>query len=163
MGFQLHYEPKVYECTCCHQKKPASEFYKESYTDTRTNQCKQCINIKRRVVRDKAKHGKFISKEKIRGMEIPDYSLVDWRDAMLHFHGACAFCGRPEGRSKKDKLDRDHLVPLSKGGKTVRNNIAPACRKCNRGRGNKDWKEWYEAQDFYDPEKAARIEQWMSK
>jgi len=143
--------------------KPEIDFYRESYTNARTNQCKECINIKRRVQRDRAKHGKFISKEKIRGMEIPNYSLVDWRDAMLQFHGSCAFCGKPEGRARKDKLDRDHLIPLSKGGKTERNNIIPACRRCNRGRGNKDWQSWYEAQDFYDPAKAAKIEEWSQQ
>lgn len=159
----LHYTPKLFECTCCHQKKPANAFYSTSYTDQRTNQCKDCINIKRRVVRDKAKHGKFVSKEKVRGMEAVDYKLEDWRDSMLHFKGACAFCGKPEGRGKKDKLDRDHLVPLSKGGKATRDNIIPACSKCNRGRGNKDWREWYEKQAFYDPEKAARIAEWSEQ
>lgn len=158
----LHYTPKLYECSCCHQMKPVSEFYSTSYTNQRTNQCKECINIKRRVTRGKAKHSKFVSKEKTRSMDEVDYNLQDWRDAMLHFHGACAFCGKPEGRSRRDKLDRDHLIPLSKGGKAVRNNIIPACSKCNRGRGNKDWKEWYEKQTFYDPEKATRIEEWSS-
>lgn len=159
----LTYTPKLYECSCCHQSKPEIDFYRESYTNARTNQCKACINIKRRVQRDRAKHGKFVSKEKVRAMEDVSYSLVDWRDAMLHFYGSCAFCGKPEGRARKDKLDRDHLLPLSLGGRAERSNIIPACRKCNRGRGNKLWREWYELQDFYDSEKAARIESWSNQ
>ena len=82
---------EAFECTCCHQKKPANAFYSTSYTDQRTNQCKDCINIKRRVVRDKAKHGKFVSKKKCVAWEAVDYKLEDWRDSMLHFKGACAF------------------------------------------------------------------------
>ncbi len=161
MQLKLRYEPKLYVCSCCGEAKPATEFYVESYTDRRTNQCKQCINIKRRVQRNKAKHGKFVSKEKVRNMEAIDYQLADWRDAMLHFGAACAFCGKPEGRAKKEKLDRDHLVALSKGGKTVRNNIIPACAKCNRGRGNREWLEWFKNQPFYDPDKAKKIAEWQ--
>ena len=160
---KLSYTPKLYECTCCHKLKPESEFYKESYTGHRTNQCKECINIKKRVERSKAKHGKFVSKEKIRGMETPCYTFKDWKDAMLHFRGACAFCGKPEGRSKKDKLDRDHLVAISRGGKTVRNNIVPACPKCNRGRGNKLWQEWFPNQPFYTIEKEIKLVQWQEQ
>lgn len=158
--FKLNFIPTKYKCSCCGAEKTASEFYTESYTGQRTSQCKECINIKRRVQRNKAKHGKFISKEKIRGMETPDYILEDWRDSMLFFRGACAFCGKPEGRSKKEKLDRDHLRAISKGGKTVRANIIPACRRCNRGRGNKDWREWFRAQPFYTPEREVAIEEW---
>lgn len=163
MKIKLSYTPKLYTCTCCGAQKPESEFYRESYTDKRTNQCKQCINIKRRVQRDRAKHGKFISKEKIRGMEVPDYTLDDWRDAMLHFGAACAFCGKPEGRSKKDKLDRDHVIAISKGGKTERRNIVPACRKCNRGRGNRDWKAWFRGQPFWSAERERMIELWINQ
>lgn len=160
---KLSYVPKLYSCICCGTAKPESDFYRESYTNARTNQCKECINIKRRVQRGKAKHGKFVSKEKVRAMEEVNYQLTDWRDAMLHFHGSCAFCGKPEGRAKADKLDRDHLIPLSKGGKAVRNNIIPACRKCNRGRGNKDWREWFKEQPFYCEQRAKTVEQWMNQ
>jgi 5-methylcytosine-specific restriction endonuclease McrA len=159
---QLVYVPKKHACICCGVEKLDVDFYKEAYTGHRTGQCKECINIKRRVQRHKAKHGKFISKEKIRGMEVPDYTLVDWKEAMLHFRGSCAFCGKPEGRAKKEKMDRDHLVAISRGGKTVRNNIIPACTKCNRGRGNKDWLEWFVLQPSYTPERAEKIRQWQN-
>lgn len=158
---QLTYALKLYECTCCKAQKIESDFYRESYTGRRTNQCKECINIKKRVQRGKSKHGKFVSKEKIRGFETPDYSLEDWRAAMLHFRGACSFCGKPEGRAKKDKLDRDHLVAISRGGKTIRNNVVPACTKCNRGRGNKNWEEWFPYQEFYTKERAIKIITWQ--
>ena len=160
---RLTYTPKLYRCACCGKEKPESEFYRESYTGHRTNQCKECINIKKRVQRNKSKHGKFVSKEKIRGMETPCYTLADWRDAMLHFRGACAFCGKPEGRAKRDKLDRDHLVAISRSGKTVRNNIVPACHRCNRGRGNKIWQEWFPEQSFYTIEREIRLVEWQEQ
>lgn len=149
-------------CSCCGKTKPISEFGRESYTNRITNQCKTCINTKRRVQRDRAKHGKFVSKEKQREMTTDiTYSLVDWRDAMVHFGGACAFCGKPEGRGKADKLDRDHLVPVSCGGKTERKNIIPACHKCNRGRGSRNWEQWFSKQDFYSEERCERLREWV--
>ena len=163
MELKINFTVPTYECSCCHKNKAANEFYTEAYTGHRTSQCKECINIKRKVVRGKARHSKFVSKEKVRGIEEVDYTLDDWRDVMLHFHGQCAFCGKTEGRAKKERFDRDHLIPLSKGGKTERKNIIPACSKCNRGRGNKDWLEWFKEQPFYSEERARQIVAWLNQ
>lgn len=47
----------------------------------------------------------------------------------------CAFCGFIEpGRV----ADRDHIVPLNKGGLDVWENFTAACRSCNRGRRDTD-------------------------
>lgn len=151
------------KCITCGCDKPLSEFYLQSYTGEPTNQCKTCINVKRSVVRHKAKHGKFISKERQRGMEEPDYSLKDWSDAMLHFGGVCPICGCKEGRAKKSKFDRDHIVPLSRGGKTVRNNIMPCCPKDNRARGNRNIFEWFRTQSTWTQEREDRIVAWMEQ
>lgn len=160
----LTYVPKLYVCSCCGEYKPECDFYKQSYTGARTEQCKTCINVKRSVIRHKAKHGKFVSKEKCRGFgEEVDYELKDWQDAMVHFGGCCAFCGKPEGRSKTDKHDRDHLIAISKGGKTERKNVIPACRQCNRGRGNRDWLEWFKSQAFWSLERAKKIVAWYTQ
>lgn len=159
----LHYTPKLYECSCCHEMKPACDFYKQAYTGIRYNECKTCNKIKRSVQRNRAKHGKFVSKEKRRSMEEVNYELKDWRDAMLHFGGQCAYCGRPEGRARADRFDREHFVPLSRGGRTVRSNIGPACRKCNRGRGNKPLFTWFREQPFWSSEREQRIVKWIGE
>ena len=96
-------------------------------------------------------------------MEEVDYWLNDWPDAMLHFHGECAYCGRTEGRAKADKFDREHFVPLSRGGRTERSNIGPACRKCNRGRGNKPLFTWFREQPFWSREREQRIAKWIGE
>lgn len=160
-GFNLVIPKKV--CSCCNQSLPITEFYKQSYTDKLTDQCKTCINVKRSVQRNKSKHGKFISKERIRAMEEPNYQLKDWKDVMVYFGGECPFCGTKEGRSKKAKFDRDHLVAISCGGKTERKNIIPCCPKCNRGRGNKDWVEWFRKQPFWTQEREDKIREWVRR
>ena len=159
----LHYEMPKQVCKCCGVEKPISEFYTQSITGLPSAQCKECVNIKRSVVRNKRRHNKFVSKEKCRTGENPDFSLADWKECMLFFHGTCAYCGAPEGRAAATKLDRDHLIPVSRGGHTVKNNVIPACRKCNRGRGNRDWKEWFTAQEFYTKEREERIVAWANK
>lgn len=148
-------------CTCCGKTKPRPEFYTQSYTGLPTNQCKECIDIKRSVKRHKRDHSKFVSKEKLRSMEAPNYTLTAWQEAMLYFGGRCAYCGKKPGRSKKDKFDREHLVPISRGGKTVKENIICACKTCNRSRGNKKLFEWYRAQPFWTAEREKKIADWM--
>ena len=41
----------------------------------------------------------------------------------------------------KENLSLDHLLPISKGGKTVMSNLALASKAQNEARGNKDLKE----------------------
>ena len=158
---RLHFEIPTQVCSCCGRELPISEFYRAAYTNQPTGQCKECTLIKRRAKRQAPKTGKFVSKEKLRGMEAVDYTNEDWQAALLHFRGVCCYCGRPEGRAKDARFDREHFVPLSRGGKTTRHNIGPACRKCNRGRGNKPLFEWFLAQPFYDKERAQRIIKWI--
>ena len=152
---------KTQVCSCCGQQKPLSEFYKQSYTGIPTLQCKVCINVKRGVVRHKQRHTKFVAKERQRNMEDVDYSIKDWQECMVHFHGECAYCGVSEGRAKAAKFDRDHIIALSKGGKTTKRNIIPACPKCNRSRGNKDWKVWYLTSPNYSKARAEAIDNWI--
>lgn len=160
---RLHYVPVLFECKCCGKMLPEFDFGRQSYTGTRTSQCKNCMNIKRSVVRNKSKHGKFISKEKQRAMETPDYLLQDWQDAMIHFGGECPICGCKEGRAKASKFDRDHIIPVSKGGKTFRNNVMPCCRRDNRGRGNRDIFEWFRNQTTWTQAREDRIRAWMEQ
>ena len=42
--------------------------------------------------------------------------------------GICYYCHREVGR---ENLTMDHLVPLSRGGKSKKGNIVPACKTCN--------------------------------
>jgi len=42
--------------------------------------------------------------------------------------GRCHYCGREVGTRR---LTLDHVVPLIRGGKSVRGNVVPACKDCN--------------------------------
>jgi len=49
-----------------------------------------------------------------------------WRRKLAE--GLCHYCG---GEFTASDLTMDHLVPLSRGGKSTRGNVVPSCKKCN--------------------------------
>jgi ATP adenylyltransferase len=78
-----------------------------------------------------------------RGLSIWDYRLLDESPAsdelrlrvLREAKGRCALCG-----TTKDErpLDVDHIIPRSKGGKTVYENLQVLCSKCNRTKRDRD-------------------------
>lgn len=59
----------------------------------------------------------------------------------------CVYCDEPQrGPTFLDKvpirLTLDHIIPTSKGGRTVRSNLVTCCNRCNNTRGDKDIVEW---------------------
>ena len=49
-----------------------------------------------------------------------------WRRKIAR--GICYYCGAKVGNKN---LTMDHLIPLSRGGTSSRDNIVPACKECN--------------------------------
>ena len=61
----------------------------------------------------------------------------DRRDALAAYerqNHRCAYCGE---EFEFEQMQADHIVPWSKGGKTVSDNCQMLCVKCNLGKGNK--------------------------
>ena len=61
--------------------------------------------------------------------------------------GVCHYCRREVGR---DGLTMDHVVPLSRGGKSKKGNIVPACKECNNKKKYMlpiEWEEYVRACD----------------
>ena len=59
--------------------------------------------------------------------------------------GECYYCHRNVGR---EQLTMDHVVPLSRGGKSKKGNIVPACKECNNKKKNLlpiEWDEYLES------------------
>ncbi|MBU0674873.1 MAG: HNH endonuclease [Proteobacteria bacterium] len=51
----------------------------------------------------------------------------------------CYFCGK--STESKD-LTMDHLVPLTRGGLSAKNNLEPCCKDCNTRKKNMLPEEW---------------------
>jgi 5-methylcytosine-specific restriction endonuclease McrA len=71
------------------------------------------------------------------------------RDVFAKTNGRCAYCDTPltfeeheydwNGKviSSYSPWHCDHVIPLSKGGKTVLQNLVPSCPSCNIAKSNK--------------------------
>jgi 5-methylcytosine-specific restriction endonuclease McrA len=42
--------------------------------------------------------------------------------------GVCYYCNTP---TLPEKLTMDHIVPIARGGKSVKGNVVPSCKNCN--------------------------------
>ena len=59
--------------------------------------------------------------------------------------GRCYYCDR---QVDKASLTMDHVVPLSRGGKSKKGNIVPACKECNNKKKYLlpiEWKEYLDS------------------
>ena len=49
-----------------------------------------------------------------------------WKDRIAK--GVCHYCG---GKFSPTSLTMDHIVPIARGGKSVKGNVVPSCKGCN--------------------------------
>lgn len=85
-----------------------------------------------------------------------DFTLTEWEECKKHFGNSCAYCG------EKDKLQKEHFIPLSKGGEFTINNILPSCVRCNKSKYIKDFFEWYPQQEFYSKQRERKILKYLN-
>lgn len=58
-----------------------------------------------------------------------DLTSSDWLQVLNAHGGKCAYCG------STDRIELEHMTPLSRGGQHTKSNIVPACFSCNRSKG----------------------------
>jgi len=51
----------------------------------------------------------------------------------------CGYCNRP---TPPKALTMDHIVPVSRGGKSTKGNVVPACKDCNTAKKHLLPMEW---------------------
>jgi 5-methylcytosine-specific restriction endonuclease McrA len=49
-------------------------------------------------------------------------------------NGICHYCQK---KFPVEELTMDHIVPLIRGGKSIKSNLVPACKECNSKKQNK--------------------------
>ena len=74
-----------------------------------------------------------------RRMERVAHDLTDeqWT-ALLVAWGGCAYCGS----DNHAVLQRDCVLPISRGGRYTLSNVVPACRSCNASKCNDEVTTW---------------------
>jgi len=80
----------------------------------------------------------------------------EWEECLQYFNNRCAYCG------EDTKLAREHVIPISKNGGTIKNNIVCSCIRCNSKKHNKDFKAWYEKYEYYTGTRFEKILKWIT-
>ena len=68
----------------------------------------------------------------------------------------CGYCG-------EEATSLDHIVPRFKSGSSNRNNLVPACRRCNTSKASTKMEDWYQQQDFFTQARMDTIKSWMNQ
>lgn len=76
----------------------------------------------------------------------------DWLICLDYFNDSCAYCGR-----RTYRFHGDHVIPISKGGKTVKDNIICTCPQCNLSKKDNNMEYWFRNQDFFTEKRLAKI------
>lgn len=73
---------------------------------------------------DKIKDKQYIAREKAKARELRQSQW--WKNEIAR--GICHYCGE---KFKSSELTMDHVVPISRGGKSTKGNIVSCCKECN--------------------------------
>jgi 5-methylcytosine-specific restriction endonuclease McrA len=65
-----------------------------------------------------------------------DLTPDEW-ESLVEAWGACAYCGIDAGA-----LQKDCVLPISRGGRYTFDNVVPACRSCNASKSNDEVTSW---------------------
>ena len=65
-----------------------------------------------------------------------DLSPADWSTLQVAW-GGCAYCG-----ASGVPLQKDCVLPISRGGRYTRSNVVPACASCNASKCNDEVTGW---------------------
>jgi len=65
-----------------------------------------------------------------------DLTDAQWRELKAAW-GGCAYCG-----ARDESMQRDCVLPISRGGRYTMDNIVPACRSCNASKCNHEVTGW---------------------
>jgi 5-methylcytosine-specific restriction endonuclease McrA len=114
------------KCVCqkCLEKKKEIEKQKQQNKQWRENNRKK-YNLIHRLSEQKRRYklrngGTFTTKQ--------------WYDLIEKYGYRCAICGK---RFSRYQLTIDHIIPISKNGLNIIDNIQPLCPICNSKKGNK--------------------------
>ena len=103
------------------------------------------INNKENIIKQRRKYehteaGKATrqrTKSKRRATEkniINTLTAQEWIDILKKYKFRCAYCGKEF--TLFDRPEKDHAIPISKGGNNTKENIVPSCRSCNAKKSN---------------------------
>jgi 5-methylcytosine-specific restriction enzyme A len=73
---------------------------------------------------DIKKDPRHVAREKLKAKALRTSQW--WRNHIAK--GVCAYC---QGTFAPNELTMDHVVPLARGGRSIKSNVVPCCQTCN--------------------------------
>lgn len=106
------------------------------------------------------RHRSKTRKARLRRAHVGDTSGRKIRERFALFGDACAYCGCP---GSAERLQIEHIIPISRGGPHAMANIVPACKRCNDSKYVSEVESWYRSQPFFSQQRWGMIQQCMGK
>jgi 5-methylcytosine-specific restriction endonuclease McrA len=74
----------------------------------------------------------------VKGLTVPSRRISDaiYESVAADAHSECGYCRAPQ-RALPYRLEIEHLLPVSLGGSSERENLWLSCHKCNKLRSNR--------------------------
>ena len=91
-----------------------------------------------------------------------DIRIAAWEDAGR----MCHYCDRPvprPGTKGGYGTHIDHVVPVAKGGSHDMENLVVSCKRCNREKGSKSYRDYLEWRLALSKQQAKRIQELLGK
>lgn len=124
-------EQMVVRCSKCKILKPHDQFTTDKILETglksncRKCEAAYCATPEGQAMRTRGKHRR---RTRMKG-RICTLTGAEWRAILEAYGHCCAYCRKPFGPDRKPT--QDHFTPVSKGGHHTKENVIPACVKCN--------------------------------
>ncbi len=127
-------------CRACQAWKPISL--------VSTGLCRPCINAATRARYATNVHFRLNRRQHAHSRKRSVDPIPAHAQLMIleEFGGKCAYC------RIADATTWDHIVPISKGGRTTPGNVVPACTSCNSSKKAQDLWKWMEKRGFMPSE-----------
>ena len=74
-----------------------------------------------------------------------DLTAAEWASILAGWEGCC-YCG-----ATGVPLQRDCVLPISRGGRYTLENVVPACRSCNASKSNDEVTSWMRRRRLDEP------------
>lgn len=115
-------------CKKCRSKQEADNYQKNK--EIRREKARLYRKSNLEMVREYARNG-FKRRRAAKLGVISTLTTNEWIEIMKKYNGKCLCCGSSE------KISIDHIIPISKGGGHVADNVQPLCISCNSSKSVK--------------------------